>query len=420
MPHLLSIISDLKYVKLFFILSIMNFMHASYIFPNSSQIETDIMNSKTNLLLKPFSLKSLHLPNRIVMAPMTRSQSKNNIPDKAVARYYRKRAEGGVGLIITEGTSINHKAAHANLNVPNFYGKEALEGWKFVVEEVHKAGGCIVPQLWHTGSVRQTSIEEGLSGSPITPGYGPSPIPHPYITNAEVPHEMSEEDIQNVIAAFVQAAKDAKALGFDGVEIHGAHGYLIDQFFWSYTNKRTDRYGGKTLAQRTQFAVELIQEIRKAVGEDFAIIFRFSQWKLGDYKAKLAATPSELNSFLTPLSKAGVDIFHCSTRSFDEPEFIDSSLNLAGWTKKLTGKPTITVGSVGLDSDFISTLKQSSPSHSSKKSFDSLLMRLENEEFDLVAVGRALIGDPNWVKKVTSNHFSSIIPFSKEQLQSLD
>lgn len=157
--------------------------------------------------------------------------------------------------------------------------------------------------------------------------------------------------MKRLINAFAKAAADAKRLGFDGVELHGAHGYLIDQFFWKETNRRTDEYGGD-LTGRTRFASRIIHAVRKAVGSRFPIIFRFSQWKTGHYDAKLAYTPEELEAFLAPLTDAGVDIFDCSTRRFWEPEFEGSRLNLAGWTRKLTGKPTISVGSVGLKGDF--------------------------------------------------------------------
>lgn len=331
-------------------------------------------------------------------------------------------------MIITEGTSINHKAAQSYPDVPNFYGKESLAGWKKVVDEVHQAGGHIFPQLWHVGSVRQThsKITSGVD-NPLhecskhrIPGYGPSAIAHPYVTDGEVPHEMSQQDIAEVVQAFAQAAKDTKDLGFDGIEIHGAHGYLIDQFFWHRTNQRTDQYGGKTLPERTRFAVEIIQEIRKAVGKDFPICFRFSQWKLGDYNEKMAKTPEELEAFLKPLSDAGVDIFHCSSRVFSTPEFPNSDLNLAGWTKKLIHKPTITVGSVGLDADFIKTFETNSATKSRFADLESLNRRLEKGEFDLVAVGRALLADPKWPNKISTHQFDAITSFSTAALGSLN
>lgn len=379
-------------------------------------------------IVKPFQLGTLQLRNRIVMAPMTRSKSKRNIPGPDVADYYRRRAENGVGLIITEGTVIGHKASQGYPDVPNFYGTEALKGWKKVVDEVHAAGGKIFPQIWHVGSIRQTT-EHHNSGvdNPLgeclcetkVPGYAPSPVPHPFIENGEIPHEMTKKDISEVIAAFAKAALDAKNLGFDGVEVHGAHGYLIDQFFWPVTNRRSDEYGGPTIGERTRFAVEVVQAIREAVGKDFPIDFRLSQWKMGDYQAKLATTPKELESLLFPLVNAGVDMFHCSTRRFWDPEFPNSSLNLAGWTKKLTGKPTITVGSIGLDKDFVTTMTSHQSPHQALDKINGLMKSLENEEFDLAAVGRALLADPAWLKKVIDSRFDEIIPFSPKALEQL-
>lgn len=380
------------------------------------------------LLFKPFKLKNLILPNRIVMAPMTRSKSPQHIPTLAMADYYQRRAAGGVSLIITEGTAIDHPASHGYPDVPNIYGKEALAGWRQVVDKVHAAGGLIFPQLWHVGSVRQQKKHQNegidnpqhccLCDHPEIPGYAPSAIPHPFVKNAEVPQVLNQTDIDLIIQAFAKAAKDAQDIGFDGIELHGAHGYLIDQFFWDYTNKRTDKYGGKTLADRTQFAVEIISAVRKAVGNDFPIALRFSQWKLGDYNAKLAKTPKELEDFLTPLINVGVDIFHCSTRYFVEPEFPNSNLNLAGWTKKLSGKPAITVGSVGLDNDFMNTYF-GEKTNISENSFDNLLERLEAQEFDLVAIGRMLLANPDLPQKIKQERFTEIMPFSKEYIEKL-
>src|SRR5690242_11091336 len=167
----------------------------------------------------------------------------------------------------------------------------------------------------------------------------------------KVAEPMTDADIADVISGLANSARSAKEVGFDGVELHGAHGYLIDQFFWEKTNWRTDGYGGD-LAARTRFATEAIRETRKQVGPDYPVAIRFSQWKIGDFEAKLAKTPDELDRFLRPLVDAGIDLFHCSQRRFWDAEFEGSNLNLAGWTKKLTGKPTITVGSVTLDIDF--------------------------------------------------------------------
>ncbi len=361
-------------------------------------------------LFTPYKFGRVTLKNRVAMAPMTRSKSPGNVPGADVAAYYRRRAEGGVGLIITEGTP-PCPAGHSYPDVPAFYGEKALAGWKRVADEVHAAGGYIIPQLWHVGSFRQP----GMEPDPSLPGYGPSAVLHPALADKEgmkPPVAMTQRDIDDTVAAFAAAAGNAKRLGFDGVELHGAHSYIIDQFFWSTTNQRTDQYGG-ALPQRTRFAVEIIRAVRAAIGPEFPLLLRFSQWKQGDYRHKMAQTPDELAAFLEPLTAAGVDIFHCSTRRFDDPEFEGSNLNLAGWTKKITGKPTMTVGSVGLDNDFLRTY---AGKDTGKARIDALLTRLENDEFDLVAVGRALLADPAWPLKIKTGREDEIVAFAHEHM----
>ncbi len=366
-----------------------------------------LVEGRTAALFKPFASKKLALSNRIVMAPMTRSKSPGGIPGPEVAAYYRRRAEGGVGLIVTEGTYVQHPGASIYPDVPYFYGEKSLAGWKRVVEDVHHAGGKIFPQLWHVGLV------PAPDGAFNPAGVGPSGLAN---ASEKVTEPMTQQDIDHVVRAFGEAAASAERLGFDGVEIHGAHGYLLDQFFWDVTNLRTDGYGGD-LAARTRFAVEVIREIRSKVSPEFPVCLRFSQWKLQDYKAKLAQSPEELEQFLAPLSAAGVDLFHCSQRRFWEPEFTGSSLNLAGWTKKLTGKPTITVGSVTLNQEF--TRSFGSSETAAVTGIDELLQRLERDEFDLVAIGRALIVNPSWPEVVQRGAIQELLPFQRDVLAQL-
>eukprot|EP01118_Nematostelium_gracile_P010231 TRINITY_DN3507_c0_g2_i2.p1 TRINITY_DN3507_c0_g2~~TRINITY_DN3507_c0_g2_i2.p1 ORF type:complete len:255 (-),score=44.25 TRINITY_DN3507_c0_g2_i2:1269-1985(-) len=236
------------------------------------------------------------------MAPMTRSFSPGGVPTPEVAAYYRRRAEGEVGLILSEGTVIDRPASSNDGSIPHFYGDAALNGWKQVIDGVHAGGGLMGPQIWHMGI-----MDNHPSGwLPPTPFEGPSGLNRPGFNNGNT---MTDADIADTIAAFGRAAADAKRLGFDCVEIHGAHGYLIDQFFWEGTNERTDSFGGKTLAERSRFAIEVIKEVRRAVGEDFAVIIRLSQFKPSAYTNKLAATPEEMEQWLTPMADAGVDIF---------------------------------------------------------------------------------------------------------------
>lgn len=363
----------------------------------------------TSPLFRPFACKSLSLSNRIVMAPMTRSQSPGGVPGPAVAEYYRRRAEGGVGLIVTEGTTVDRPGASSDAKVPNFHAPESLAGWKRVVETVHAAGGKIAPQLWHVGMMRRP----GTGPNPEARSDGPSGLS---TSGKPVTEPMSEADIADTIEAFAKAAAAAKAIGFDAIEVHGAHGYLIDQFFWDKANLRQDAYGGDMVA-RTRFAADIVKAIRARVGADLPIILRFSQWKQQDFASRLAVTPDALAAFLQPLTDAGVDIFHCSTRRFWEPEFEGSALNLAGWTKKLTGVATITVGSVGLKgADFVNSFKGEG---SEVGELDELEAMLARDEFDLVAVGRALISDANWAAKVRERRFAELAPFSPAALASL-
>ena len=366
----------------------------------------------TDVLFQQFASPKLSLANRIVMAPMTRNMAPGGVPGRPNAEYYARRAAGGVGLILSEGTVVRRPASRNLPNIPLFHSEEPLGGWQGVIDAVHRAGGKMGPQIWHTGAVPSSdeSFERGVLDSPSGLNGPDKPAGEP----------MSEEAIADTVAAFARAAADAKALGFDTLEIHGAHGYLIDQFFWSGTNRRSDRWGGATIAERARFAAEVIAAMRAAVGPDYPIILRVSQWKQQDYEARLAATPQELEQWLHPLVDAGVDILHCSQRRFWDPEFpeIDGEegLNFAGWTKKVTGVPTISVGSVGLSGDFFGAFRGQA---SEPASLDGLIARMERGEFDLIAVGRALLSDAHWVEKVRDGRNGDLRDFDPASLAEL-
>ncbi|MEU0193470.1 NADH:flavin oxidoreductase [Streptomyces afghaniensis] len=355
------------------------------------------------------TINGLTVPNRIVMAPMTRMFSTDGVPGEDVVSYYGRRAAAGVGLIVTEGTHVEHESAGQSDRVPRFHGAEQLAGWAKVAEAVHAGGGTIVPQLWHVGMVR----EQGQPPYPEAPAVGPSGL---RLDGTEgTGKAMTQTDLDAVIGAFAEAAAAAERIGFDGVEIHGGHGQLVDQFLWARTNRRTDAYGGDPVA-RTKFAAEIVAAIRETVSPEFPVIFRYSQWKIDAYDARLAESPEELEAILTPLAAAGADAFHASTRRYWRPEFDGSDLNLAGWTKKLTGRPAITVGSVGLDAEFTPYAQAEG---AKVGSLDDLLNRLEREEFDLVAVGRALLQDPEWAAKVLDGRFEELSAFDPAAMQTL-
>jgi len=359
-------------------------------------------------LFQPFAHPKLKLRNRIVMAPMTRKRSPDGVPGEDVAAYYRRRGEGGVGLILSEGVGIRRNGSRTDKAVPNLFGDEALAGWQRVVDGVKPTGARFAPQLWHVGARSDDTTKE-LPDPPID---SPSGMPWPGTTVAE---PMTDEAIADTIAAYAEAAGNAAWLGCDAVEIHGAHGYLIDQFLWDATNLRSDGWNGPTLKERARFAAEVVKAMRKAVGPDFPILIRISQDKSPDGSIRLADTPDELELLVGVLVDAGVDVIHCSGARFSRREFEGSDLSFAGWVRKLGGVPTIAVGTVGLD------VPPKTPLFAAlaPAALDDVERRLDAGEFDLVAVGRALLADPEWANKVREGRTAELVGFDPKYLAEL-
>ena len=357
-------------------------------------------------LFAPLDTGQIVLPNRLAMSPMTRSFSPAGIPHPGTAAYYARRAAGGVGLVVTEGVAVPHHVAHQGTDIPEFDGA-ALDVWRQVADAVHGEGSKIFAQLWHAGLGRRPS----LTRNPDEPSVGPSD----YLPDGHKPaRAMTDADIADVIDAFVKATRSAREIGMDGVEIHGAHGYLVDQFFWTVSNTRDDAYNGD-LAARSRFAVELIRAMRAAAGPDFPIMLRWSQWKGPDYDAKLVTTPAELERFLAPLVDAGVDMFDCSTRRFWLPEFEGNDMNLAGWTKKISGKPAMTVGSVGLEAPLSGrSMAAIVNSDVSLANLVQLMAMFERGDFDLVALGRSVLMNPDWPKLIRAGHFDRLRTYDQK------
>ena len=357
-------------------------------------------------LFSPLEIRGVTLPNRIVMSPMTRGFSPGGVPTDDVAAYYERRAKGGAGLIVTEGVAVDTPAALGDAgldenNIPLLGTPESVEGWRKVVERVHAHGGKIVPQLWHQGVMRKP----GSGPHPEVPSVSPSGIwgplgrmtsidPNSIPDDPHIGEPMTEEQIEDTIDAFVRCAANAKVAGFDGIALHGGHGYLIDNFLWEGTNQRTDRWGGSR-AKRSEFPAEIVRRIRATVGEEMPILFRFSQWKQQDFRATLADNPEELREVLQPLTDAGVDVFDASVRYYNRSAFDGDPACLAGVAKRVTGKLSMAVGGVGINTGMYDKDKPAAV----VSDFTPLLERFGAGEFDLVAVGRAMIGDPAWAHK---------------------
>jgi 2,4-dienoyl-CoA reductase-like NADH-dependent reductase (Old Yellow Enzyme family) len=356
-------------------------------------------------LLEPLDIGPLRLRNRFVLPGMQRALTVNGTPDHRLRDYYRHRAEGGAALIITEACAVDHPSATSN----GLFGRinaRTMDGWRSCVDAVHSAGGAIFLQLWHQGAV-----DSGGDNDPaVFTALSPSGLAHP---DKPFGRAASVAELADIRDAFVRGAVHAMEIGADGVEIHSCHGYLLDQFLWPQINLRTDRYGGPSIAARAAFPAEVIAAVRAAVDPDFAISVRISQWKEVDYEAKIAASPEELRELVDLLGTSGASVLHVSTRRFWTPEWDGSDLGLAGWVKSFTDLPVIAVGSVGLDIDVMTTLEGAEARFTGAERIEDLVRRFERGDFDLVSVGRSMMGDPQWVAKMREGRVDDIRPFRR-------
>ena len=259
-------------------------------------------------LFSSYSLGGLSLANRVVMAPMTRSRSIGNVPGEIVARYYAQRA--GAGLIVTEGTSPSPNGL-GYARIPGLYSPEQIAGWRKVGEAVHAAGGHIFVQLMHTGRVGHplnlpggarilSASATAAPGTMYTDQQGPQP--HPAASS------MSEADIQTAIGEFVHAARSAVAAGLDGIELHSANGYLLEQFLSTATNQRTDGYGG-SVAHRARFVLEVARATADAIGAN-KVGIRLSPYGVFNGIAPDATTDELYAHLAGELSKIGLVYLH--------------------------------------------------------------------------------------------------------------
>jgi len=358
-------------------------------------------------LFTPYRLKGLDLANRFVMPAMQRGMSEDGKPTAALASYYARRARGGVPLIIGESAAVDHPTA-TRQPAAVWIREGTRDAWARCADEVRDEGGHLLIQLWHEGAIRK---DDGLSISP-------SGLIQPDKPNGRA---ATLDEIAELVEAYARSALVAQRAGAAGVEVHAAHGYFLDQFLWAGVNHRDDGYGGPDIAHRARFPAEIVRAIRQACGEDFVISLRFSQWKEVDYSARVAGTPDELQVFTCMMKEAGVDVLHASTRRFWEAEWEGDGRNLAGWAKSACGLPVITVGSVGLDIDIMTTFIEARDAKPRvAEAIDELESRMRAGEFDLVAVGRALIGDPDFVKKIEARDYDAIRLFQRDDLGKLE
>jgi 2,4-dienoyl-CoA reductase-like NADH-dependent reductase (Old Yellow Enzyme family)/thioredoxin reductase len=330
-------------------------------------------------LLSPIKIKSLELPNRVVMPPMgTNLGNQDGTVSEANLAYLKRRAKAGVGLIITEITLV-HPSGSVIPNQLGIYEDRFIPGLKKISDMVHAYGCKVALQLHHAGRESLFLLQEGKA-------IAPSAIRS--LVYGLTPREMTIEEIQEIIAAFGAAAARAREAGFDAVEVHGAHGYLLTQFLSALSNKRNDQYGG-SLSNRSRFIIEVLQEVRKKVGPDFPISLRLSVEEC----IKDGYTFEDIQPILPSLVKAGADLLHASLGTHGSPAGITSApseyqpgFNVwrAKKLKEAVGLPVIAVG------------RFTDPSLANEV--------IARGEADLVAFGRQHLADPDFLIKAREGH----------------
>jgi len=369
------------------------------------------MSQQLDSLFTPLRIGALVLRNRFVMPGMQRGFMSDGAPTSKMVEYMRRCAAGGVGLIISESTSPDHPSAYWQ-PIMGRLEPGTLSAWRPVVEAVHGEGAAFLLQLWHPGAMRKVAEGHPLASHPA---WSPSGLiqsgrPHG--------HAMTRRDLEELKQAYVQAALQAQRLGVDGVEVHAAHGYLLDQFLWAETNLRQDEYGGRSLAERARYSAQIVTAIRAAVGPDFVISYRFSQFKEVDYGAVVAENPADLGAMLRLLRSCGVDMFNVSSRRFHKAEWAQSEhpeFTLSEWVKSMTDAVVMTCGSVGLNVEMFANLfDDEEPSELTlERDLRILADRVRRGTLDLVGVGRMHIANNDFVQKVREGRYRDLVLFNK-------
>ncbi|MFM1880221.1 MAG: hypothetical protein RLZZ344_455 [Pseudomonadota bacterium] len=339
-------------------------------------------------------LGRLNLSNRCLVSSLTRaSATEKGLVTDQMMDYYLEYADGGWGGILTEAIYVDERYSQGYSFQPGLANAEQTAGWARIVEAVHRSGSRFLAQLFHAGAVNQGNawVTGSVAPSAIQPKgeqiarYRGSQGPF------QMPREISREEIFEVVESFVQAGRNAQAAGFDGIELHGANGYLPDQFLTSYTNHRTDEFGG-SLENRLRLHVMILQALRKAL-PDFTIGVRISQTKVNDLEYSWPGGESDAKGIFPALELAGADYIHVAAHLGVSPVF-GSNHSLSGLAKKYTRLPVIANG----------------------KLHDPALAEaaLTSGEGDFCSIGKGALADPHWPKKILAG--KSPVPFAMEMI----
>ena len=327
-------------------------------------------------IFSPYQIKNFNLRNRLGVAPMTRMSSPgDSIPRQDVLDFLVRRAANGAAIVFTEAIVTDYESSQGYPGQARMTTQRQIDAWRPVVEQIRAHGGISIMQMFHCGRMAWPEVNpagRSIAPSRLAPQQANPLTGQPY----PLPDVMSQFDIDHVINGFVETAKGAVLAGFDGIEIHGAHGYLINQFLSSYSNQRDDSYGG-SVENRFRFAREVIESVALVVPEDRLLTFRISNWGVADMKVSLFASAEEWQEMIGLLARQPIDAISLSTYNFKEKAF-STDLNMAQLTREVTPLPLMLCGQI----------------HDRKSAEEAL------EYADIALSSKSFLLNPNWVEDV--------------------
>jgi 2,4-dienoyl-CoA reductase-like NADH-dependent reductase (Old Yellow Enzyme family) len=329
-----------------------------------------------DIVFSPFQVKGFTFRNRLGVAPMTRMSSpRDSIPRQDVLDFLVRRAEKGAALVYTEAIVTDYESSQGYPGQARMTTQRQIDAWAPVVKKIQQNGAVAIMQMFHCGRMAWPEVNPAgrvIAPSPVTPAQDNPLTQSPY----PVPDAMSLLDIDHVITGFVETAKGAVAAGFDGIEIHGAHGYLVNEFLSGYSNKRTDGYGG-SVENRFRFAREVIRAVRPVVPEDRLLTFRISNWGVADMEVSLFEGRDEWQEMIRLLSKEQIDVISLSTYNFREKAF-GTDQNMSQLTREATDLPLMICGQI----------------HDRKSAEEAL------QDADIALSAKSFLLNPDWVEGV--------------------
>lgn len=331
------------------------------------------------------TLKGMAFANRLSVAPMTRiSATEAGVPTERMVRYYERFARGGFSLLTTEGIYTDKSYAQTYKGQPGLTDREQAEGWTTVVKAVHAAGGRIFAQLMHGGALAQgNGFRADTAGPSALRPRGQQMVSYHGEGLYAVPREMDEADIAEAISGFAQAARLAiDVAGFDGIEIHGANGYLLDQFFTDYTNRRQDRWGGG-IGKRLGLSLAVLEAVRGAVGDAVPVGIRLSQGKVNDLKHKWTESEDGAAVVFKALATSPADFVHVTEFEAWQPAFSDGGRSLVALARQHA--PDLFIIANGGLHDIIRA------------------EQVLDAGADMIALGRGALTNPDWPRIIAAN-----------------